>query len=525
MSQSTNRKIALVSAMLMVTTAVGHSFSLVKEIIVAKFFGITGSMDAFYAALSVPNLIGDVIIGTLSVVFIPAFISLKLKDPKEADKIASVVLNWAILLISVIIALIFVVGPQVIEFGFHGLTPETGALASRLLRLLSLGLLLSTAAGVITGILNAQKHFFWPAASQMFITAGIILMTLLFADTLGVYALVWGLLGGLFLKAICLFPVAKAGGFKYSLTLDWKRPAIKEILFFGAFMLAASAAGLLNPLIDQMMTSHLATGSISALNYANKAVQAPFMIFSFPMVTAVFPFFSAQAAENSMEELGYSLTRSIRMTGFIFMPMTLILTVLAGPLIRLLFQRGAFTAAAAELTSVVFICYLPQLFFLTCGMIMSRAFFALKEFKIYLIISATLIFLNVGFNLLFINLVNPPVAGIALSTSFVQLVMATLLFSIIKKRIASLDTGDMATGLSKIVLASLFSAAAAYFVCRGVYAGHISGSVIKQAAAVGVSGISGIAVFALASYFLRLDELKSMALMIRDKICPENAAL
>lgn len=438
----TNLRIAKATSILIIASTSGHILSLGKEILVANYFGITKAMDAFYAATTVPNLINNVLLSTFGAVFIPIFIRYKLKDKKEANRISSVVTNYLFIFFIFASLFLYIFAPWIIRFGFHGLKPETISLAIKMLRVVCFTLIFSGLIGIMAGILNAFEHFAWPAFSQMFITISTILFILFFIKQLSIFTLIYGLLVGLILQFLFLIPITKGKGYYHYFDFSWKHPAIREMISLGFIFFIAIIASQFNIVVDRIMASYLAPGSIAALGYAGKLVQVPLIIFSSSIAIAVFPFFSSQVAENKIEEMKDSLTKSIRMSSFIFIPLTAILVIFAKPIIKLLFQRGLFDSHATNLTSIILICYSFQLFFYTAGMILGRVFLALQDMASLLKITIVGVIMNIVLNFLFIRIINPPAAGIALSTSGVYLITMFLLFGFLKRKMIYLH-GNM----------------------------------------------------------------------------------
>jgi len=242
------------------------------------------------------------------------------------------------------------------------------------------------------------------------------------------------------------------------------------------------------------------------------------VIFSSSIAIAVFPFFSSQVAENKIEEMKNSITKSIRMSGFIFIPLTVILVILAKPIIRLLFQRGMFDSHATNLTSVILICYSFQFFFYTVGMILGRVFLAFQDANIILmsaIISATL---NIFFNFLFVKIITPPAAGIALSTSMVYFIVTLCLFLLLKKRKIYLHgkyilDGIIKTGVSSIIAG--IGVTLVFYLCKKMI---ILPSIMNQIIRLGIISAIGIIIFVVCSLAFRIEEIYKLKEIIYSKI-------
>ncbi|MFH1957673.1 MAG: murein biosynthesis integral membrane protein MurJ [bacterium] len=505
---TTNQKIAGATGILIAASILGHILSLGKEILIANYFGITKVMDAFYAAVTVPNMINNVLLTTFGAVFIPVFIKCELKNRDEANRIASTVMNYLFIFFIFISLTLFGFAPWIIKYGFHGMSPESINLAAKLLRIISFTLILSGMIGIMTGILNAFKHFTWPAFSQMFVTVFTILFILLFVKEWGIFVLAYGLLAGLFVQFFFLLPVAGWKGYRYYFDFNFKHPAVKEMLPLALLLFTVTIGGQLNIVVDRIMASYLAQGSIAALGYAAKLVQVPLIIFSGSVAVAVLPFFSSQVAENKIEEMKDTIAASIRMSGFIFIPLTVMTVILAGPVIQILFQRGAFTPQATSLTSIILICYSFQFFFYAVTAVLTRVFFALQDMVTLLKIMAVGAAMNVILNFVFMKIIKPPVAGLALSTSAVLLVIVFLCILKINRKNILLDWKYVFKGLGRMCIASAIMGVAIITIFSISAEMNLIARIILSASA-------GVLVFALMSYVIGIAELSKIFSQIK----------
>jgi putative peptidoglycan lipid II flippase len=257
-------------------------------------------------------------------------------------------------------------------------------------------------------------------------------------------------------------------------------------------------------------------GSLAAIGYADKLVQVPLIIFSGSISTAIFPYFSRQAAENKLTEMSESISKSVRMSAFIFIPLTVMAVILAKPVISLLFEHGAFTPAATLVTSRIFVCYSFQIFFFTVAIIFYRAILALRDSAAFLKVALFSIILNVALNFIFIRMLKPPAAGIALSTSVVQAVSCVILSVFLQKRKIVLDWKYIFGGLLRVIPASA-AAGAALASVYGWYASHVQCHTPALNAAGIVLGVAaGSAVFIAVSSLLGLEEVSNSLKAVRE---------
>jgi len=512
---SVNRKIASAAGTLIGISAAGYLLSLVKEVLVAANFGISGEMDAFYAAMTIPALITGVLMSTFGAIFIPIFIEYSNKNKDEGQKVANIAVSYIVVFLLISVLLVFIFAPVIITLIFPGFEVELSSLAAKILRVLTLMIFFSGLSAVITGILNAYKHFALPAMSTVLITLCVIFFVLFFKEKLGIFTLAYGLLAGCLCQFIIMIPILLKKGFCYRVNFNRNHPAIKKMITLGALFLIATLIGRLNIVVDRLMASGLIVGSIAALGYANKLVEAPLQIFSRSIAIAAFPFFATQVAENKIEELKNSLAANIRMAGFILIPVTVMLMVLSKPIIRLFFERGAFTPQATQLTAVIFGCYAVQLFFRSVGMLLFRVFFALKEMAVVLKLVVLDVFLNIILNLIFIKFINPPAVGIALSTSSVSFTLSIVTFLFLRKRLPELHGKYIFKGIFKIALASLVMGIMVFIAFQSLKELIISPMLMGQMLRIGCSLIVALMVFIFVSSILKIEELNKILRMIK----------
>lgn len=516
---TTNLKIAKASLILISASIVGHVLSLGKEVLVAKFFGVSRDMDALYAALTIPNFCTNLLLLMFGIMFMPLFIKHSVDNKQEADYIASTLMNWIMIALAAISAALFLFPSQIVSACFSGLDRYTLAQTAGILRIFSITILFSGIAGMLTYLLNAYEHFSWPAFSQIFITAGIVIFMVLFVSSWGIYTIVWGTTCGLALQAALLVFLAARKGFKYRPVFSLSHPALKEISASAGLVVAITVLSSLNSIVNRSMSSYLPAGSIAALAYADKLVQVPLIIFAGSINTAVYPFFALQIAHNRIDELKETLASSIKMSGLIFIPVTLIFLIFSKPLIHALFQRGAFDSSATAITSAVFVCFSFQLIAYYAMVIMMRLLFAFQDYKGLIGVLLVNILSNMAFNLIFMKMITPPAAGIALSTSLVCFLTTGLLFGLLKRKMEYLHGISILKSLLGTAVLAIISAAAMYGIFRFLDA-SVPYSTVNQLGIIFISSVAGLLLFAVLGYLARFEEMLRLLRLIRGKVIP-----
>jgi putative peptidoglycan lipid II flippase len=274
-----------------------------------------------------------------------------------------------------------------------------------------------------SSVLNAGEKFAVPALVPVATPILTVLFIAFAAQRWGAFALAAGAVSGSLLEAALLVYVLRVQGTRLSfrwMGFDANVRAVVDQwvpMLAGAFLMGSTSV------VDQSMAAMLPAGSVSALNYANKIVTAPLALGATALSTAVLPYFSKMVAAGDWLGCRHTLKRYSVLVATATVPLTVLLMVFSKPLVRLLFQHGAFTSADAELVSWVQVCYSLQIPFYIWGMLFVRFLSSVRRNDLLMYASAVNLIIDIALNLLLMRSMG--VAGIALSTSLVYLVSFT----------------------------------------------------------------------------------------------------
>jgi len=345
--------------LIVVGTVLSRIFGLVRETVIAYQFGATAQTDAFLVASIIPMTISGMLAGAVTVALIPVFTEYRLKSgEEEAWTIVGAVINLTALALAAAAVLYLLAAPLLIPLLAPGLAPETTALAVQLSRLLAPVLIFTGLVGIATAVLNAYRHFTYPAFAGLLQNFGLIGGALLLGGLMGISGLALGAVAGsaAYLLAL-LVPLASRKNYYRPTLKGLSHPGVKKIGLLLLPFIASSAAGQINLLVDRILASGLAEGSISALNFAVRVMHLPLGIFAAAAATAAYPFLAEQAAGAHANDLRRTFSEGLRLLWFIVFPLSVGLMLLSEPIVRLLFERGAFDARATQMTAVALFYY------------------------------------------------------------------------------------------------------------------------------------------------------------------------
>ena len=440
-------------------TFLSRILGLVRDMVMARFFGAGMITDAFFVAFRIPNLLRRLFAeGSLTVAFIPVFTEyLSQKKREDAFQLARVVLTiLSILLVVVTLSGIFlapwIVRIQAFGFGDAGIKYDLTVL---LTRITFPYILLISLVALFMGILNSLRHFAAPAAAPIFLNLGIIASIFWISPHFSepiVGVAIGVIVGGILQVALQIPWVLKKG---LSLAPCWmpNHPAMKRI---GLLMLPAifgSAIYQFNQFIGTLLASFLVDGSISWLYYADRLVQFPLGVFAIAISTAALPSLSKHAAEMELDEFRDTLGHALRLTFFITIPSMVGLVILGKLIIQVFFEGGKFGPLYTAMTYRALVFYSLGLWAFSGIRVMLSAFYALQDTKTPVKLGFVAVAANLGLSLLLMGPLKH--GGLALALSLASTLQLALLVVFFRKKIEVWELRPILVSTGKCIVASI----------------------------------------------------------------------
>ena len=447
-SLSPGRKIFRAAASVAVCSAIAGLGSTAKELVVARWFGRGDALDAFLIAFLLPSFLVNLVAGSFNAAVIPTLIQVREKDGTgAAQRLFSGVMVVSLGLLVGVSILVGLLAPYYLPLLGSGFSPAKLMLTRRLLYALLPFIALSGLAVAWTAVLNAGEHFGLPALSGILTPLSIIAFLLLLGRAWGIFTLAVGTVTGVVIQAAVLGWLLRRRGVRLEPRWCGWDPGLRKVI--GQY--APTLAGVLlmgsTELVDQSMAAMLQPGSVAALNYARKVVSLFIIVGATPLGTAALPYFSQMVANRDWSGCHHTLKVYSRSIVLVTVPITLALVAFSHPLIKLVFQRGAFTAMDTGVVSRVLAFLSLQIPFYILANLGVRLVSALKRNSVLMVIAGVNMVLNIIFNLILMRYAG--VAGIALSTSFVYLVSCVLVYASIAKSLRRLAALEEAHGNSE----------------------------------------------------------------------------
>jgi len=440
------RQIARAASIVMVAFALSRVLGLVRQMVIAGQFGTGVEMDAYQAAFRLPDLLFQLMAGgALGSAFIPTFTGyLTRGDRAGAWRLVSAIINLVLVILTLTAVVGALVAPWLVDWIIApGFDAPTAALTVRLMRVMLISSVIFGVSGVLMGALNAHQHFLLPAVAPMLYNLSIIGGTLFLAPSMGVMGLAVGVVVGSALHLLVQVPGLIHFDVRYAPVLTVQDPGVREVARLMGPRVLGLAVVQLNFLVNTNLASRLGEGAVSAINFAWLLMLLPQGVFAQAVATAAFPTFAEQVARGERAAMRSALAATLRAIFALSLPAAVGLAVLRGPLIAMLFERGAFGETATDLVAWALLFYALGLVAHAGLEIVARAFYALHDTKTPLLVGGGAMLLNVGLSLalppLFESLGWLPLGGLALANSLATTLELLGLLWIIRGRLQGLE--------------------------------------------------------------------------------------
>jgi putative peptidoglycan lipid II flippase len=447
-------------------TLTSRVLGMMREMVYANFMGDGWVASSFAYAFQIPNLfrrlLGE---GALTAAFIPIF--------KEKEKTHGEVEMWRAanaVISGLIIAASAIIGLAMLGISLALAVHQFGAqteLMLRLLRVMFPYMLLVCVAAALMGMLNARGHFFIPAMGATMLNVVMIGSVLIFAQRMAldlpkelrlpkqIFALAFGVLVAGVAQAAFQLPTLWREGFRYRWVSPWKNETVRLVVTRMIPGTIGVAAFQINIVLTQTISLWVDPHIVASFNYAVRLMELPQGMFGISLATYLLTALSSLAIDKNYPEFRATLRHGIGTLLFANLIAAVLLVALAWPIVRLLFERGEFTAASTDRAALALVCLAPGLVAFSAVNILARAFFALGDTRTPMKISLVCLTVNL---LIAAALVVPlRQGGLGIANTITSVCNAGLLFFALRKKLARLEMAPLRATLLPLAVAGLLA--------------------------------------------------------------------
>jgi putative peptidoglycan lipid II flippase len=516
-SETRGRRLAISTAFFSFATGVSRVAGLAREIYAASLFGVKGPMSAFTIAFQVPNLIRALFAdAALQGAFVPVFTELLEKDrKKEAFKVASGLVSLIFLVLGSLTIVYWFAAPLLMKLAAPGFGPVLRDLTVALSRVMFPIVLIMAVQGVFVGMLNSFERFGAPAFAPV-LWNGVIIIALavlpgLYDPGKHIYAYAWGVLGGTIVQLLFPMPWLRGLGGRFTLEFNWRNPYVIKVL---KLMLPVTIAlGLINfsLLINSFFGTLVNSQAPAAIDKAFRIYMLPQGIFSVAIATILFPTLSRFAARGEHLNLRNTMANGIRQICLTLIPSAAFMAVLAEPITRLVYQRGAFNRRATDLVSEAMVVWAFSLPAQGVSLLLSRTFFSLQRPWLTTALAGGNLLVN---SVVALALYTPlGVTGVVLGTVAGTVGMAAAQAAVLRRQLGGIDAARTLHAVARMLAATAALCGVAYGVWWGL--DHELGRALwAQCVSVGLAILSGTLVYAAGVWILRVPEARQIRSLV-----------
>ncbi len=462
-SQTKSEGLLRSSAVVGVMTMISRVLGLIRDVVVAGYFGASGASDAFFVAFKIPNFLRRLFAeGAFAQAFVPVLSEYRTQRDLDAVRLLVAKTAGSLGSVLLVVTLLGSVGSPLLAMifapGFYMSGSPSYDLAAEMLRITFPYLMLISLTAFAGAILNSYQRFavpaFTPVLLNLCLIGSAVYLSPLFDPP--IMALAWGVLmaGAVqlifqmpFLARLRLLPMPQSG---------WKDEGVRRILRLMLPALFGVSVAQINLLLDTVLASFLQTGSVSWLYYSDRLAELPLGVFGIAIATVILPSLSRKHAEKSGEQFAQMLDWAVRMVLLIGLPAALALILLAEPLLTTLFHYGQMSDRDVEMAAMSLRAYGVGLLAFMLIKVLAPGYFSRQDTKTPVKIAVKAMVANMVFNLMLI--VPLAHAGLALATALSAFMNAGwLLHGLIKQGVFKWQSGwarwSMQLGLANLLMA------------------------------------------------------------------------
>ncbi|KXZ40566.1 putative peptidoglycan lipid II flippase [Alkalithermobacter thermoalcaliphilus JW-YL-7 = DSM 7308] len=491
---------------LAVFTLISKVLGFFREVLIASKFGAGLETDAFFVALTATTLFSSFFISSIRTTLIPILSEIEIKEGKKAKiNHTNNFLNLFLLISSLLILLLYFLAPNVIKILAIGFEDQQLYLAKYLMRLGLPMIFITCLINIVRGYLQSEMIFTEEGLSNLPFNIINIFFLVFLSGIFGIKGLMVASVIATFSQFLIQIPNIKKIGFKYQFKIDFKDEYLKKLLYLIPPVLLSVAIDDLNQIIDRSLASTLTEGSISALNYGNRLTNFIFGIFIANLSTVIFPMLSKESNKDNLNGFKKMLRYSFNTIILIAIPASVGMIVLAEPIVRVAFQRGAFNQEATYLTVGAMVFYSVGLVGVALKPLLNRAFYSLQDTKTPMINAAIAVAVNIILNLILIRYMAH--RGLALATSISAILTSILLLYSLRKKIGPLGIKGYLICMLKSGISSIIMGVVVYFMYYNLEA-IFGGNNIKDLIILMFSAGTGALLYAISIYFMKVEEVE-----------------
>ncbi|MFU8890819.1 MAG: murein biosynthesis integral membrane protein MurJ [Anaerosomatales bacterium] len=516
--------IARSTAIMSISTALSRVTGFVRTWATAYALGVTAMAASYSVANNIPNMIYELVAGgVISSLFIPVFMQRR-KEAGEEDawRYASSLFNLTVVSLGIVSILATIFAAEVVRTQTFRISPEEARVATEFFRFFAVQVVAYGAGAVISGLLNAQRRFLWPALGPVFNNLVVIVTLLGFyvplyghSPDLAFVVLAAGTSLGVFAMFLVQLPSLIKSGVRYTATIDLRHPGMRAMARMAVPTVIYVVTNIVAVSFRNAYALETSLEGPATLLYAWMFYQLPYGIFAVALATAIFTELSDAAGQKDWVAFKDQFARGFRATALLIVPMAAMLIALSRPLITL-YRAGRFTAEDVPAVAEVLVWWAAGLFFFASFMYVLKTFYSMQDTRTPMLTNLGLTVVQVALYAILTTGIagwaGIGLKGIPIADGVFYLLSLTALALILRSRIGGYDIRGIATLVARVLVAAALGGASAWGVAHLIGTSGAPGGALLQ---VITGGIVGLAVSYGLAWLMGVSEVAAGVAMAR----------
>ena len=452
------------AVLLSIFTLASRILGLVRDRTLAQFFP-ESKIGLYFAAFRLPDTLFEILIlGTLSAAFIPTFISYISKGKKkEAWEVTATVMNLTLIFFLLLAVIIFLFAYPFSRLLAPGFSAEELGLMASMTRILLIAQGFFVLSLFLTGILKSSQRFLIPAIAPLFYNLGIIASIFLLAGKLGIYAPVWGAVGGALIYFAIHLPLAFHLGFRFTRSLNIFHPGVRKIINLATPRTLEIGFWQILKTSDLFFSSLISTASYGYFTFASHLATIPVSLFGTSLADAALPALSYQ--QKNLKQFRETFLTTFRQIIFLVAFFAVALIILRVPAVRLAFGTRRFTWESTVATGYALSAFAVGIVAQALTSLLVKSFYALSDTLTPVKVGVGTVLVNITLSACFILVLKTPVWGIAFAFALANILQMVILACLLAAK-AGIALWQMIYPLLKVGIASFFSGGTMYVLLK-----------------------------------------------------------
>lgn len=406
--RSKTNNLTLAALVVALSTVISGLLGLWRDRLLAGSFGAGESLDIYFAAFLIPDLVQALLVsGGIAVAFLPIFSEEFGKGKEQGFAFANNLLNVSLVFLVLVCLVLFVFSPQLVGLVAPGFGLEQRAKAVVLTRIMFLSPILFGLSSLFSGLLQYFDLFWAYGLAPILYNLGIIFGIVFLVPLFGVYGLGWGVVLGALFHFLIQVPAARLTGFSYRFLFNLKNFRLKKVVSLMGPSSLGSALTQINLMVVTALASTLVSGSIAIFTFARNLNSLPVGIVGVPFAIAMFPVLS-KSWQRKRDVFWQNFSSTLKQILFFVVPLSFLIFVLRAQIVRIVLGTGRWGWEETRLTAACLGIFSFSLFGFSLIPFFRKAFYAIQETKIPSWVELVFLFLNVGLCFLFLFVLSFP---------------------------------------------------------------------------------------------------------------------